>query len=99
MDSAALLFGVLPRLWKCTNEEEIVAVIAHEPGHWKLNHTIYSSCKQQNGGWECGYMVLQHMFINLLHPLHDFVNLYQSQFSDEMWHDTRETTDNEIMFC
>ncbi|XP_022017348.1 CAAX prenyl protease 1 homolog isoform X3 [Helianthus annuus] len=27
----------------CTNEEEIVAVIAHELGHWKLNHKIYSS--------------------------------------------------------
>ncbi|MFS7947735.1 hypothetical protein Hanom_Chr06g00551721 [Helianthus anomalus] len=33
-------------------------------------------------------MVLQHMF--------DFVNLYQNQFPDEMWHDTREATDNEI---
>ncbi|XP_059634247.1 CAAX prenyl protease 1 homolog [Cornus florida] len=26
---------------QCKNEEEIVAVIAHELGHWKLNHTIY----------------------------------------------------------
>ncbi|KAM0002150.1 hypothetical protein Hdeb2414_s0339g00871871 [Helianthus debilis subsp. tardiflorus] len=42
-----------------------------------------------DGGWECGYMVLQHMF--------DFVNLYQNQFPDEMWHDTREATDNEIV--
>ncbi|KAF5766285.1 hypothetical protein HanXRQr2_Chr15g0713591 [Helianthus annuus] len=33
-------------------------------------------CKQQKGGWECGYMVLQHMF--------DFVNLYQNQFPDEV---------------
>ncbi|KAF5760671.1 hypothetical protein HanXRQr2_Chr16g0756161 [Helianthus annuus] len=33
-------------------------------------------------------MVLQHMF--------DFVNLYQNQFPDEMWHDTRVATDNEI---
>ncbi|KAF5758706.1 putative papain-like cysteine peptidase superfamily [Helianthus annuus] len=41
-----------------------------------------------DGGWECGYMVLQHMF--------DFVNLYQNQFPDEMWHNTREATDNEI---
>ncbi|PHT61974.1 ABC transporter I family member 20 [Capsicum annuum] len=24
------------------NDEEIVVVIAHELGHWKLNHTIYS---------------------------------------------------------
>jgi STE24 endopeptidase len=27
---------------QCSNEEEIVAVIAHELGHWKLNHTLYS---------------------------------------------------------
>ncbi|RRT57894.1 hypothetical protein B296_00027467 [Ensete ventricosum] len=27
---------------QCTNEEEVVAVIAHELGHWKLNHTMYS---------------------------------------------------------
>ncbi|XP_064960574.1 CAAX prenyl protease 1 homolog isoform X2 [Musa acuminata AAA Group] len=26
----------------CKNEEEVVAVIAHELGHWKLNHTMYS---------------------------------------------------------
>ncbi|KAJ0602670.1 hypothetical protein HanIR_Chr03g0142311 [Helianthus annuus] len=32
--------------------------------------------------------VLQHMF--------DFVNLYQNQFPEKMWHDTREATDNEI---
>ncbi|CAI9293699.1 unnamed protein product [Lactuca saligna] len=25
----------------CKNEEEVVAVIAHELGHWKLNHTMY----------------------------------------------------------
>ncbi|CAF1715057.1 CAAX prenyl protease 1 homolog [Brassica napus] len=27
---------------QCKNEDEIVAVIAHELGHWKLNHTTYS---------------------------------------------------------
>ncbi|XAR54027.1 Ste24 endopeptidase [Bertholletia excelsa] len=27
---------------QCKNEEEVVAVIAHELGHWKLNHTVYS---------------------------------------------------------
>lgn len=27
---------------QCKNDEEIVAVIAHELGHWKLNHTVYS---------------------------------------------------------
>nr|XP_009762715.1 PREDICTED: CAAX prenyl protease 1 homolog isoform X2 [Nicotiana sylvestris] len=26
----------------CKNDEEVVAVIAHELGHWKLNHTMYS---------------------------------------------------------
>lgn len=27
---------------QCKNVEEVVAVIAHELGHWKLNHTMYS---------------------------------------------------------
>ncbi|XWS32137.1 hypothetical protein CRYUN_Cryun23aG0135300 [Craigia yunnanensis] len=27
---------------QCKNDEEIVAVISHELGHWKLNHTMYS---------------------------------------------------------
>ncbi|GFP97313.1 caax prenyl protease 1 homolog [Phtheirospermum japonicum] len=27
---------------QCKNDEEVVAVIAHELGHWKLNHTMYS---------------------------------------------------------
>uniref|UniRef100_A0A2P2M8S7 CAAX prenyl protease n=1 Tax=Rhizophora mucronata TaxID=61149 RepID=A0A2P2M8S7_RHIMU len=27
---------------QCKNDEEIVAVIGHELGHWKLNHTMYS---------------------------------------------------------
>ncbi|KAJ8748845.1 hypothetical protein K2173_013276 [Erythroxylum novogranatense] len=27
---------------QCKSHEEIVAVIAHELGHWKLNHTMYS---------------------------------------------------------
>ncbi|XP_020261800.1 CAAX prenyl protease 1 homolog [Asparagus officinalis] len=27
---------------QCKNEDEVVAVIAHELGHWKLNHTMYS---------------------------------------------------------
>ncbi|KAJ0837195.1 putative ste24 endopeptidase [Helianthus annuus] len=26
---------------KCKNVEEVVAVVAHELGHWKLNHTVY----------------------------------------------------------
>ncbi|CAI9781542.1 unnamed protein product [Fraxinus pennsylvanica] len=27
---------------QCKKDEEVVAVIAHELGHWKLNHTMYS---------------------------------------------------------
>ncbi|CAA2992979.1 CAAX prenyl protease 1 homolog [Olea europaea subsp. europaea] len=27
---------------QCKKDEEVVAVIAHELGHWKLNHTVYS---------------------------------------------------------
>ncbi|GKU96789.1 hypothetical protein SLEP1_g9982 [Rubroshorea leprosula] len=27
---------------QCKDDEEIVAVLAHELGHWKLNHTMYS---------------------------------------------------------
>ncbi|XP_072066177.1 CAAX prenyl protease 1 homolog isoform X3 [Arachis hypogaea] len=27
---------------QCKNDDEVVAVIAHELGHWKLNHTVYS---------------------------------------------------------
>ncbi|XP_019190503.1 PREDICTED: CAAX prenyl protease 1 homolog [Ipomoea nil] len=27
---------------QCKNDEEVVAVLAHELGHWKLNHTMYS---------------------------------------------------------
>lgn len=27
---------------QCKNEDEVVAVIAHELGHWKLNHTMYN---------------------------------------------------------
>nr|GME17184.1 CAAX prenyl protease 1 homolog [Ipomoea batatas] len=27
---------------ECKNDEEVVAVLAHELGHWKLNHTTYS---------------------------------------------------------
>eukprot|EP00249_Psilotum_nudum_P007280 c20445_g1_i1 orf=295-1569(+) len=32
---------------QCKNEEEVVAVIAHELGHWKLNHTVYSFIAMQ----------------------------------------------------
>lgn len=32
---------------QCKNGEEVVAVIAHELGHWKLNHTMYSFIAMQ----------------------------------------------------
>ncbi|KAH7427021.1 hypothetical protein KP509_10G026600 [Ceratopteris richardii] len=32
---------------QCKNEDEVVAVIAHELGHWKLNHTMYSFIAMQ----------------------------------------------------
>jgi len=32
---------------QCKNEEEVVAVIGHELGHWKLNHTMYSFVAMQ----------------------------------------------------
>uniref|UniRef100_A0A2P2M8T9 CAAX prenyl protease n=1 Tax=Rhizophora mucronata TaxID=61149 RepID=A0A2P2M8T9_RHIMU len=32
---------------QCKNDEEIVAVIGHELGHWKLNHTLYSFVAMQ----------------------------------------------------
>ncbi|CAN0884361.1 CAAX prenyl protease 1 homolog [Linum grandiflorum] len=32
---------------QCKDEEEIVAVIAHELGHWKLNHTMYTFIAMQ----------------------------------------------------
>ncbi|KAK7343030.1 hypothetical protein VNO80_25992 [Phaseolus coccineus] len=33
----------------CKNDEEIVAVIAHELGHWELNHTVYTFVAMQFG--------------------------------------------------
>ncbi|CAK9209810.1 unnamed protein product [Sphagnum troendelagicum] len=32
---------------QCKNEDEVVAVIAHELGHWKLSHTTYSFLAMQ----------------------------------------------------
>ena len=32
---------------QCKDEEEVVAVIGHELGHWKLNHTMYSFVAMQ----------------------------------------------------
>ncbi|KAF7844585.1 CAAX prenyl protease 1-like protein [Senna tora] len=35
-------FYIISDVLQCKNDDEIVAVIAHELGHWKLNHTVYS---------------------------------------------------------
>jgi STE24 endopeptidase len=32
---------------QCKNDDEVVAVIAHELGHWKLSHTTYSFLAMQ----------------------------------------------------
>ncbi|KAL6130994.1 hypothetical protein ACLB2K_069372 [Fragaria x ananassa] len=32
---------------QCKNDEEIVAVLAHELGHWKLNHSVYLFISRQ----------------------------------------------------
>jgi len=34
-------------LLQCKNDDEVVAVIAHELGHWKLSHTTYSFLAMQ----------------------------------------------------
>lgn len=34
-------------LEQCKKDEEVVAVIGHELGHWKLNHTLYGFLGQQ----------------------------------------------------
>ena len=39
---ATLIIKELSMILQCKNDEEVVAVIAHELGHWKLNHTMYS---------------------------------------------------------
>ncbi|CAH9097118.1 unnamed protein product [Cuscuta europaea] len=32
---------------QCNNDEDVVAVLAHELGHWKLNHTMYTFVASQ----------------------------------------------------
>jgi len=38
---------IINDVMQCKNDEEIVAVIAHELGHWKLNHTVYTFIAMQ----------------------------------------------------
>nr|AAB61028.1 A_IG002N01.21 gene product [Arabidopsis thaliana] len=53
---------------QCKNEDEIVAVIAHELGHWKLNHTTYS------------FIAVQHTVIPLQHLVSFGLNLVSRAF-------------------
>ncbi|KAM5585264.1 hypothetical protein ABKV19_004583 [Rosa sericea] len=36
-----MVFMCVNECLQCKNDEEIVAVLAHELGHWKLNHSVY----------------------------------------------------------
>ena len=42
IQTLVLKYNIIFSNVQCQNENEIVAVIAHELGHWKLNHTTYS---------------------------------------------------------
>ncbi|KAF3796506.1 CAAX prenyl protease 1-like protein [Nymphaea thermarum] len=53
---------------QCKNGEEVVAVIAHELGHWKLNHTMYS------------FVAVQHTVIPLQHLVSFVLNLVSRAF-------------------
>ncbi|OAY73710.1 CAAX prenyl protease [Ananas comosus] len=53
---------------QCKNTEEIVAVIAHELGHWKLNHTMYS------------FIAVQHTVIPVQHLVSFGLNLVSRAF-------------------
>ncbi|KAL2892127.1 CAAX prenyl protease 1-like protein [Bienertia sinuspersici] len=53
---------------QCKNDKEVVAVIAHELGHWKLNHTMYS------------FIAVQHTVIPLQHLVNFALNLVSRSF-------------------
>ncbi|XP_020590036.1 CAAX prenyl protease 1 homolog isoform X2 [Phalaenopsis equestris] len=53
---------------QCKNEEEVVAVIAHELGHWKLNHTVFS------------FIAVQHTVIPIQHVVSFGLNLVSRAF-------------------
>ncbi|MQL80517.1 hypothetical protein Taro_012970 [Colocasia esculenta] len=69
---------------QCANEEEIVAVIAHELGHWKLNHTMYSFIAVQEV-WLVGQPcrprgTLEHTVIPVQHLVSLGLNLISRAF-------------------
>ncbi|KAF5809156.1 putative Ulp1 protease family catalytic domain, papain-like cysteine peptidase superfamily [Helianthus annuus] len=45
-------------------------------------------CKQQNGGWECRFMVLGYMM--------EFVYTYQEKFPTDIWQTTRVATQKDM---
>ncbi|KHN29321.1 CAAX prenyl protease 1 like [Glycine soja] len=53
---------------QCKDDEEIVAVIAHELGHWKLNHTVYT------------FVAMQHTVIPLQQLVSFGLNLVSRSF-------------------
>ncbi|KAF6162174.1 hypothetical protein GIB67_008303 [Kingdonia uniflora] len=53
---------------QCKDEEEVVAVIAHELGHWKLSHTMYS------------FVAVQHIITPLQHLVSFGLNLVSRAF-------------------
>ncbi|KAG6437593.1 hypothetical protein SASPL_102512 [Salvia splendens] len=62
-------FVLYDTLIQCNNEEKVVAVIAHELGRWKLNHTVYNF-----------FIVVQHMVIPLFHVVILSLNLLSRAF-------------------
>ncbi|KAF5816122.1 hypothetical protein HanXRQr2_Chr03g0130841 [Helianthus annuus] len=47
-----------------------------------------AKCMQQDGSWECGYLVIRNMF--------NFVLEKQYDFPKKIWNDTRDVTEAEI---
>ncbi|KAI7747503.1 hypothetical protein M8C21_008144 [Ambrosia artemisiifolia] len=45
-------------------------------------------CKQQKGEWECGYLVIRHMF--------EFLRFYVDQIPIRMWKNTSYATDKDM---
>ena len=43
---------------QCRGTDEITAIIAHEMGHWKLNHTVYAFVAMQVCSWNSSLLVL-----------------------------------------
>lgn len=63
-------------VWQCKNEEEVVAVIAHELGHWKLSHTMYSFLAMQVEIL-CFYLFVFYVCVGQIHTCKDY-NLFLS---------------------